>query len=186
MSEHVLLSAPLPQMELCWPRARPLPQYPCSCQLWSHSQICTRWSQLAGMLRAAASPPAHTTPDVLMPAFTPDHLHPSVPILTPALAPQAELLRSPRSPLEDITAARSNTAEFTFNLATGQASKRDLAPSIQAEYPKIPKHLQGSPTALSCCGMQPVAGVTAAQHVWGIQGWSLTAVPVGIFQTRGL
>ena len=60
------------------------------------------------------------------------------------LPAQAELTLSDKSPLENITAAKSYLAEFTFNMQTGEAVKRDLAPSIQAEYPKIPKHRQGT------------------------------------------
>ena len=36
------------------------------------------------------------------------------------------------------------TAEMTFNMDTGEASMRDFARSVEAEFPKVPAHLQGA------------------------------------------
>ena len=36
-------------------------------------------------------------------------------------------------------------AELSFNLETGEATKRDFTPpNLKAEFPKVPAHLQGA------------------------------------------
>ena len=49
--------------------------------------------------------------------------------------------------MKDTTPDSILMAELFFNLDTGEARKRDFAPGITAEFPKVPAHMQGDLTA---------------------------------------
>ena len=80
--------------------------------------------------------------------------------------------------MKDTTPDSILLAELSFNLDTGEAHKRDFAPGITAEFPKVPAHMQGAPVATLGLAPSPymqlhVAAPAVQQQQVAWPGWEV-------------